>query len=183
MYVRSSVHSLPHGGPPLNCFQDSIWLRADSAGGNLLMGYVHHPLGTCWNEFLLITGAINYAPTLLGRSLAVVGFLAQDVCYSTFTNPSCLLPFIANIQQGCCIQHVADPARNRNIFDLIFTIGLMPARTSIGSRFFECTHLPVSCTFLPPFQRGIPSSIFRPCFRENWDFPQLLLCSCNRRSL
>lgn len=142
------------------------------------MGGLRRPPGPCRTAFPLLTGAIN-SPSSFPRPKVVAGdFSALDNGWSTFINPNCSLTSVANIQQERGIEHLLDPKADRNILDLIFTVGLKHFCTSIKSSFPWSDHLPVSCTFIP-FRCSFPLPASSPYLRAQRDHLLTLLRSSN----
>lgn len=110
-----------------------------------MLGCVYRPPGPCRYDFLLLTDASDYSFTLPDPIVVAGDFNAAGICWSTCSDPNCLLPFVVNILQAGWIYGVAEPTRNQNILNGTYTMGLLHVRTYIESSFPGRDRLPVSC--------------------------------------
>lgn len=143
MYVRNLLLASLSKDPQLNIIQGAVWLRADIGSENLFMGCAIRPLGPCGKDVLLLADAINCSCTLLGPEVVAGYFNTPYIFWFIFIFLNSLLPFVAHIQPGAWIKHVADPTR-KNILSLIFTIRLIYVRPSVKSSSPGCDRLLIS---------------------------------------
>lgn len=68
-----------------------------------------------------------------------------------------LLPsLLENIDHGCWTQHASYPIRNRNVVDLVFTIGLTRLQTSDEAGLPGRDRLPLSRSLKSPLLNRLP---------------------------
>lgn len=96
---------------------------------------------------------------------------------------NCSPPFLESNHHGGQNRHVIDPTRNRNVLELIFTVGLIHVQTCTKASLSECDHLHVSSSsILPSTNRYTPPNP-RPYFRAAWNRLPILVRDFNCSSL